>query len=147
MRKAEWQLDANAYLEEQWQWAPGRLHHVHLCQQMFLHATATGQSKHDHAISKGQREPSPKQDLVGEPTAMELVHPISTQDVYQLQRLPGRGHCEEATEEHCHREILNSLKEHLQLKWQSTQLKGEQRQSLANVPLPDPHTEFAAANR
>ena len=60
VREAEQQLDANAYLGEQWQWVPGRLHHEYLCQQMFLHAIATGQSKHDSAVHQGWREPLPK---------------------------------------------------------------------------------------
>ena len=71
-------------------------------------------------LSTGAGElPLPKWDLGAEHTAMELVCPDSTQediedlywDVYQLQRLPGRGWCEKATEEHLHREILDSLKE------------------------------------
>ena len=66
-----------AYLEEQWQWAPDRLHHKYLCQQMFLHAAATSQSKHNCAICLG-REPLPNQDLGVEPTAMELIHPNFT---------------------------------------------------------------------
>ena len=85
---------------------------------------------------------------------MELVCSDSTQediedlywDMYQLQRLPERGQCEEATEKCLHKEILDSIKECLWLKWPSAQLEGEWRQSLANVPQPDPHTEFAAAN-
>ena len=88
VREAEQQLDANAYLKEQWQWAPSRLHHEYLCQQMFLHAAATGQSEHDCTIHWGRREPLPKEDLGAEPPAMELIHPDSTQedieDLYQL---------------------------------------------------------------
>ena len=50
MRETEWQLAADAYLEEQRQWAHGRLHCKYLCQQMLLHAAVTGQSEHEHAI-------------------------------------------------------------------------------------------------
>ena len=60
VREAEWQLDANAYLEEQWQWAPDGLHHEYLCQQMFLYVTATGWSKQNDTICWSHREPSPK---------------------------------------------------------------------------------------
>ena len=58
VREAEWQLDANAYLQEQQQWAHGSLHCKYLYQQMFLHVTATGQSEHEHTIHWGQREAS-----------------------------------------------------------------------------------------
>ena len=80
--------------------------------------------------------------------------PISTQedigdlylDVYQLRRLPRRGQCEEAAEKCLCKDILNSLKEHLWLKWPSTQLEGECRQAPVNVTQPDPCLEFVAAN-
>ena len=135
VREAEWSVgDANAYLEEQWQWAPQWAPPCeYLCQHMFLHAAATGQSKNMTMLyCQGQREPLPKWDLGAEPTAMELIHPDSTwediedlyQGVYQLWRLPGRDQCEEATKECLHRKILDSLKECLQLKWPSTQLDG-----------------------
>ena len=60
VREAEWWLDADAYLDEQQQWAPGRLHHEYLCQQMFSHAAMTSRSEHICAICQGQREPLPK---------------------------------------------------------------------------------------
>ena len=66
--------------------------------------------------------------------------------MYKLQRLPGRGWYKEVTEDHLCKEILDSIKECLWLKQLSTQPEGEWRQSLADVPWPDPHTEFAAAN-
>ena len=53
VREAEWQLDADAYLQEQRQWLPSGLHHEFLCQQMFLHATATGWNECDHTICWG----------------------------------------------------------------------------------------------
>ena len=77
MREAERQLATDAYLQKQGWWLPKFIY-----QQMFLHATATGQSEHDHAICHDQREPSLEQDLGVEPTAMELVGPDSThQDI------------------------------------------------------------------
>ena len=90
VREAEWWLDADAYLKEQWHWAPGGFRHEYLYQQMFSHATMTSQSKYDHAICWGQRKPLPEWDLGMEPTTMELVFPNSTweeigdlyQDVY-----------------------------------------------------------------
>ena len=57
VREAEWHLDTDAYLQEQRLWVHSGLHHEFLCQQMFLHAAATGWSEHDHAICHGQREP------------------------------------------------------------------------------------------
>ena len=154
VREAEQQLDTDAYLEEQWQWVPGRSHGEYLCQQIFLHAAVTGWSKHDYTICWGLREPLPKWDLGVESTTMELVCPNSTQEdienlyweVYQLQKLPRRGQCEGANEECLHKEILNSCKECLQLKQPSTQPEGEWRQLLADIPQSDPHTEFATAN-
>ena len=154
VREAEWWLDADAYLQEQRQWAHGKLHCEYLCQQMFLHAAVTGGSEHNCAICQGQREPSPKQDVGVEPTAMELVIPNPMhqdiedlyQDIYQLCRLPGRGPCEEAMEEFLHKEILYSIKECPWLKWPSAQPEGEWKQLLANAPWPDIHMEFAAVN-
>ena len=121
---------------------------------MFLHATATSWSKHDHAIHQGRREPLVEQDLGVEHTAMELICPDSTwediadlyQDVYQLWRLPGRSHCKDGTEEHICQEILDSLKEHLQLKQLSALLEGEWVQSLAGALRPGPQAAFAVAN-
>ena len=60
---------------------------------------------------------------------MELVGPDSTrqdtedlyQDVYQLWRLPRKGQCEEAMEECFCLEVLDSIKEHLELNWLSAQ--------------------------
>ena len=84
---------------------------------------------------------------------MGLIHPESTQedmedlyhDVYQLWRLSRRGQCKVATKEHLCREILNSIKECLRIKWPSTQPEGELRKLPADVPKPDHCTEFAAA--
>ena len=154
MREAEQWLDTNAYLEEQWHWATGELHCEYLYQQIFSHTAVTDQCSYNHAIHQGQREPSLEWDLGAEPTAMELICPYSTQeeigdlyqDVYQLWRLPRRGWWEEATKEQLHQDILNSLKECLQLKWPSTQPEEWCRQVPANVPLPDAQLEFVAAN-
>ena len=154
MKDAEWQFDTNAYLQEQRWLAHGRLQCKYLCQQTFLHAAATGQSEHDHAIHRGQRKQLPKWDLGVEPTATELVTPDSTcqhmedlyWDVYQLHRLPRRGQCKEAMEKHTCKEILDSIKECLWLKWPSTQLEGEWSQLPYDAPWPDFHNEFAAVN-
>ena len=154
MREAEWWLDTDAYLEEQRWWIHSRTHCEYLCQQMFLHATVTSQSEHEHATCWGQRELLHKWDLRAETNAIELVSPNSTcqgikdlyLDAYQLCRLPGRGWCKEAIEEHLCREVLDSIKEHFWLKWPSTKLEGEQQQLPASAPQPDPHMEFAAVN-
>ena len=139
MREAEQWLVANAYHQKQrWQ-QPGGLHCKFLYQQMFSHATATGKSEHNHTICWGQRKPSPECDLRVEPTAMELIGPDSKcqdivglyQDVYQLQRLPGRSPCGEGTEEYICQEILDSIKERLQLKQLSALPEVEQKQMLA----------------
>ena len=127
---------------------------MNICVKMFSHIAVTGQSEHDHPILQGQREPSSEQDLGAEPITMELVCPDCTrediqdlyQDVFKLWRLPIRGWCEEATEEHLCQDILSFLKECLQLKWPSAQPEGKWGQMPANVPLPDCHLEFAAAN-
>ena len=116
VREAEQWLDADAYLKEQHQWAQGRLHHEFLIQQMFVHGTATGQSKHNHTICWDRREPLSKWGLGVETTAMELIPPDSSQediadlywDVYQLHRLPQRCQFKEGIEELIHQEILES---------------------------------------
>ena len=74
------------------------------------------------------------------------VYMLGHWDVYQLHRLLRRGQCKETIEECLCKDILDSIKEHLQLKWPSTQLKEEWRQLPANTPWPDPCTEFAAVN-
>ena len=51
-----------------------------------------------------------------------------------------------ATEQHLLKEIHDSIKECLQLKWPSILPEAEQRQLPVNTPQPDPSTEFAAAN-
>ena len=100
VREVERQLDADTHLEEYQWWVPGRLLQGFL-HQMFLHATATSQSEHDHVIHWGRREPSVEWDLRVESTMMELISPDSTRketaelywDVHQLWRLP--SHCKE----------------------------------------------------
>ena len=85
---------------------------------------------------------------------MELVGPNSKcqdiedlyQDVYHLQRLPGRGKCKEANEGHLQREVMDSIKECLWLKWLSTLPEVEQKQLSADTPEPDPSMEIAAIN-
>ena len=154
VREAEQWLDANVYLEEQWKWMAGRLHHEYLCQQMFAPAATTGWSEHDCAIHWGWRKPSPEWDLAVEPTAMELVHPNSThedigdlyQDVYQLQRLPRRGQWENTTKKCLCEDILDSLKECLWLKQPSAQPQERHRQMPANITWPDGQLEFVVAN-
>ena len=121
---------------------------------MFLHAAVTGWSEHECTICWVQREPSPKWDLGVEPTTMELVGPDSMcqdtkdlyWDVYQLHRLPEKGQCEEATEEQLHKEVLDSIKEHLWLKQLPTHPEREQMQLPADAPQPNPHMAFAAMN-
>ena len=49
-------------------------------------------------------------------------------------------------EEHLCKDILNSIKEDLRIKWPFAQPEGEQSQLLANAPWPEPCTELAAAN-
>ena len=73
---------------------------------------------------------------------MEIVGPNSMcqdiqelyRDMYQLCRLLMRGRCEEGMEEHLCQEILESIKEHLQLKQPSTPPEAEQKQFSANTP-------------
>ena len=154
MRETERWLDANAYLHKHQWWTCGSLHCEFLFQQMFQHAMATGWSKYKHAICCGQREPSPEQDQLAEPTTMELVGPGSMcqdinklyQDLYQLHRLPRRGRFEEVTEERICKEILDSIKEHLRLKQPLIQQEREQAQLPVDTSQPDPHMAFATVN-
>ena len=114
----------------------------------------TGWSEYDQAIHQGWREPLLEQDLGAEPTAMELIHPYSTQDdmgdlyqdVYHLWRLLGRGWWEEAIKEHLCYDVLNSLKECLWLKWPSAQPEEQCKQVPANGPWPDAQLEFVTAS-
>ena len=156
VREAKRQLDAEAYLEEQWQWTSGRLHQEYLCQMMFHHATATGKSEHDHAICHwGRWEPSAEWDVEREPTVMELFWPDSSwediadlyHDVYQLWRLLGKILCDEETEACIHQEILDSVKECLPCKWLSTLPGEEPRWSPADASLgSNPQAKFNARN-
>ena len=58
VREAKRQLDAEAYLKEQWQWTSGRVHQEYLHQIMFHHATATSKHEHDYAVCWGRQETS-----------------------------------------------------------------------------------------
>ena len=121
---------------------------------MFLHATATGWSKHNHAICWGRREPSVEGDLRVEPTTMELVSHDSTQeeitelcwDVYQLWRLPRRSRCEEEMEECICQEVLDSIKISLWCKQLSVLPEAEKKQRLADAHRPNPQADFAATH-
>ena len=122
---------------------------------MIQHTVVTSQSAYESAICWGQREPLPEWDPSAEPTAMELFSPNSQcQDIEvlyceicQLHRLPRQNRCEELTAEWLHKEIMDSIKEYLRLKWPPTQQERQQAQLPANNPRPDPHTAFAAANQ
>ena len=128
VREAERQLDADAYPTECEQWVLFGLQHDFLLHRMFVHAMATGQQEHDHAIHHGRWEPSPVWDLGMEPSMVELIYANSTreeiakiyQDVYQLQWLPGKMPCNVETEEQLCQEILDSVKECLWHKWDPT---------------------------
>ena len=152
VREVDRQLDANAYLEKHQWWAHGRLHHQFLLQHMFLHATATGQRKYNHAICQGRWELSEEWDLGAELSTVELVSPESTREeiaeichnVYQLWRLLGEMVCDKKTEVHIYQETLDSIKECLQHKQVSTLPGEEPRGSPGIVPRLDPQAKFQA---
>ena len=56
------------------------------------------------------------------------------------------GYLEEAMEECLHKEVLDSIKEHLWFKQPSAQPEAEQKQLPADPSWHDSCTEFAAAN-
>ena len=123
VREAERRLDAKVYLEEQKWWLCSGLHLKYLCCEMFVHTATMGQKEHVQVIYHGQREQSLPQSFHEQATAMESINPNFIweenwglyQEVYQLQRLPSRSHCEVATEEQLQEEILASIREHLRL--------------------------------
>ena len=85
-----------------------------------------------------------------EPSAVELVSPGSTReeirkvynDVYQLWRSPSKSPCDAEMEESVHQEILNSVKECLQHRWEHAQPEERLRQSLTGASRPDLQTKF-----
>ena len=107
IREVERHLDAKVYLEEQKQCLPSGLHHEYLCCHMFVHVATMGQREHDSMICHGQKEQSSPKSLHDKATAVESINPDFTwedikglyQEVYQLQRLPGGSHCEQAMRE------------------------------------------------
>ena len=100
---------------------------------MFLHDVATGQKEYNCAIQQGWQEPSPEWDLEVESSAIELICPTSTReeiaeiywDMYQLWRSPGELPCDEEMDDLLCHETLDSIKEHLWHK-QDTTLPGEE---------------------
>ena len=81
---------------------------------------------------------------------MELIGPWLTgeeirkvyNDTYQLQRLPSKSPCDVEMEERVCQEILNSVKEHLQCRWECAQPEERLRQSSAGTSWPDPQDKF-----
>ena len=62
--------------------------------------------------------------------------------VYQLWRVPSKSPCEAEVEEKSHQEILDSLKECLQHRWDCAQLEEEQKQSSTSASRPAPQAEY-----
>ena len=96
------------------------------------------------AFAEARWEPSPRQDLEVEPSAMDVIGPETSQaqirviydEVYQLHRLPGRSPCNEGTGERFCQEILDLVKECLWHRWGSTQPEENQGEvSLVPGPL------------
>ena len=151
---AERQLDAMAYLKEQWQWSSVRLYQEYLCQMIFHHAAATSKHGHKHAVCWGRQEPSAESGMEGESAMIQLTRPDSSWediadlycDVYQLRRLPGRMLCDKETEACICQEILDSVKEHLWHKWLSTLLGEELRWTPASIHRLNPQANFQARN-
>ena len=133
VREVERQLDADAFLDECPCWGHHWLYRMFLMLWMFAHAMATGQNEHDWAIHQGWWPPSPKWLLGAEPSAMDLIGPemswaeirVIYNDVYQLQKLPGRSPCDKETGERICWEILDSVKEHLWCGWVPAQPEEE----------------------
>ena len=60
LRKAERQMDTNAFLDKCQCWGHCGSCHPFLMHQMFAHAMATGQKEHDWAMCQGWKQPSPE---------------------------------------------------------------------------------------
>ena len=78
-------------------------------------------------------------DLVGPEMSQGEIRVIYN-DVYQLQRLPGRSPCDKLTAKQICQEILDSIKEHL---WRS-QLEEEPKWSPTGTSKMDAQAEFQA---
>ena len=59
---------------------------------------------------------------------------------------PAQGRFDDATAEQLHKEILDSIKDYLRLKWPPVQQEEQQMQLSADTPRPNPHMVFAATN-
>ena len=133
VQEAERWLDTDASLDKSLYWEHHSLYHPFIMHQMFTHTMATWQKEHNWAIHWGRLQPSSKQDLGVESSAMDLVGPETSwakttviyNDVYQLWRSPGRNPCNEEIGEMIHQEIQDSVKECLQHRWVSTQPEEE----------------------
>ena len=96
---------------------------------MFYYAAAHGKRECDRAIHWGQKQPSPKWNLKVEAPTVDLIWPGMLwadirniyNDVYQLWRLPGESPYDNTMAEKISHSILESVKEHLQHRWECAQ--------------------------
>ena len=150
IQEAERWLNADAFLDEYPSWGPHRLHFPFLIYWMFAHTVATGQKEYDCAICWGWQQPLPEWDLSAEPSAVELIGPRSTReqirgvynDMYQLQRSPGKCPCDVVMEERTCHEILDSIKECLLCRWDCAQPEEGPRWSSNGASRPDLLAKF-----
>ena len=123
VREAERQLDADTFLDKYLRWEPHGCHCLFLIYQIFAHAVATGQKEYNQAVHQGWQQPSPEQDLIVEPSTIELVGPRSSREEIRgcaVIYTSYGGHlakalvtCDAEMEERTCQGILDSTEEHL----------------------------------
>ena len=92
------------------------------------------------------------QDLGAESSMVEFIYASSMReeigkiywDIYQLWSLPGKTPCVVETEEHLCQEILDSIKECLQCKWDPT--LPEELRCPTSTPRHHPQADYSAQN-
>ena len=82
-------------------------------------------------------------DLIGPETCRAKIRVIYN-EVYQLQKKPGRNPCDKETGEKIHWDILDSIKECLQCGWVPTQLEEEPKWSPTGTSKMNTQAEFQA---
>ena len=153
VREAVRWLDAYLFLDEIPLWWSGRPHCPYLLQKMFSQVESMGCKEYNHAGQRGSQQSMLEQEATQEVLATELVGYktsqeemfILYQEVYQLKRAPGLVLGDPEKVEGIHQEILNSLKDYLQLKWGPAQPEDAPRQRSNTSAQAKFHSHMKAA--
>ena len=149
VREAERHLDADVFLDKCLRWPPLRSHCPFIMHQMFTHAKAMGQKEHDWAICQDWQQPSPKQDLGAEslPTwnllgLKQLGRRLGGYTMKCTKRVPSVNPSNSEMVKDVHQEIPNSVKEHLQCRWEHVKPEGGTRVRICWCFQARPQSEF-----